>query len=438
MILGIACRGALSAPTISNQGLPEFAPPQSTTSNQHPSPMPIAYLVNQHPKCSQSFIRREILALEALGLDIQRFSIRSGEALIVDPADQQELEKTRVVLGVGPIGLAKALLKNLFTQPRTWLKTLKFTIQVGQRSDRGLPVHFVYFAEACVLKDWLRQAQINHVHVHFGTNSTMVAMLCRILGGPSYSFTVHGPEEFDRVSGLALKQKIHHAEFVVGISSFGKSQLYRWCEHDRWDKIQIIHCGVDASYLDRPITPIPDAPNLVCVGRLCEQKGQLLLVEAVRRLVQQGIDCRLTLVGDGELRGEIEQLIQTHNLQQQIILTGNATGDEVQKHILNARAFVLPSFGEGLPVAIMEAFALGRPVVSTYIAGIPELVQPGKNGWLVPAGSIEDLVTALQQVLTASPEQLEQMGQAGAEAVAQQHNVNIEAQKLAQLFPIVN
>lgn len=396
--------------------------------------MPIAYLINQHPKCSQSFIRREILALEALGFDIQRFSIRSGESLIVDPADQQELEKTRVVLGVGAIGLAKALLKVIITQPLTFLKTLKFTLQVGQRSDRGLPIHFIYLAEACVLKDWLHKAHIQHVHVHFGTNSTMVAMLCRVLGGPSYSFTVHGPEEFDRVSGLALKQKIHHAAFVVGVSSFGKSQLYRWCDHDRWDKVQIVHCGVDASYLNRPISPIPDTPNLVCVGRLCEQKGQILLVEAVRRLVSQGIDCRLTLVGDGELRGPIEQLIQKHNLEHNIILTGNATGDEVQKCILNARAFVLPSFAEGLPVAIMEAFALGRPVVSTYIAGIPELVKPGINGWLVPAGSIEDLVVALRQVLGASVEQLEQMGQAGAEAVAREHDVNIEAQKLAQLF----
>ncbi|MGB8702853.1 MAG: glycosyltransferase, partial [Thermosynechococcaceae cyanobacterium] len=251
--------------------------------------MPIAYLVNQHPKCSHSFIRREILALEALGLKIQRFSIRSSESLIVDPADQSELEKTRVVLGVGAMGLAKAWLKMAITQPKPFLKALKFTFQVGQRSDRGLPVHLIYLAEACVLKDWFQQAHIQHVHVHFGTNSTMVAMLCRVLGGPSYSFTVHGPEEFDRVSGLALRQKIQQAEFVVGVSSFGQSQLYRWCEHDRWDKIHIVHCGVDASYLNRPISPIPAAPNLVCVGRLCEQKGQLLLVEAVRRLVSQGL-----------------------------------------------------------------------------------------------------------------------------------------------------
>lgn len=396
--------------------------------------MSLAYLVNQHPKCSQSFIRREILAIEAQGLAIQRFSVRSGEDLIVDPADQAELEKTRVILGVGALGLANAVGKTFLRTPLTFLKALKFTYRVGAKADRGLLVHFIYLAEACVLKGWLKRDGIRHVHVHFGTNSTMVAMLCRVLGGPTYSFTVHGPEEFDRVTGIGLKEKIKHAAFVVGISSFGRSQLYRWSDYHEWPKLHIVHCGVDDAYLSQPIGTIPAAPNLVCVGRLCEQKGQLLLVEAVRRLVQAGTPCHLTLVGDGELRGPIEELIQRHQLQQHIKITGYATGDEVQKYILNSRAFVLPSFGEGLPVAIMEALALGRPVVTTYIAGIPELVKPGENGWLVPAGSAAALVNALRQVLGASVEQLERMGQSGAEAVVQQHNIHTEARKLKQLF----
>jgi glycosyltransferase involved in cell wall biosynthesis len=374
------------------------------------------------------------LALEAQGLPVHRFSVRSGESLIVDPADQAELEKTRVILSVGAIGLAKALLTNALRQPHRFLKALKFTYKVGRRSDRGLPVHFIYLAEACVLKGWLKRDRIRHLHVHFGTNSTTVAMLCRMLGGPTYSFTVHGPEEFDRVTGIGLAEKIKHAAFVVGISAFGRSQLYRWCDHEAWPKIHVVHCGVDDAYLTQPIDPIPAAPNLVCVGRLCEQKGQLLLVEAVRRLVAAGRTCHLTLVGDGEMRGAIEHLIQTYQLAPYITLTGNATSDAVQKYILNARALVLPSFGEGLPVAIMEALALGRPVVTTYIAGIPELVKPEANGWLVPAGAIDDLVQALHQVLDAPVEQLETMGQRGIEAVSREHNIHTEAQKLSHLF----
>jgi colanic acid/amylovoran biosynthesis glycosyltransferase len=404
--------------------------------------MSLAYLINQHPKCSHSFIRREILEIEAQGLPIKRFSIRSGEALIVDPADQAELAQTRVLLDVGPIGLACALLQTALQQPRAIGKALTFIGQVGPIADRGLPVHFAYLAEACLLKRWLKQEGVTHLHVHFGTNSTMVALLCRLLGGPTYSFTVHGPEEFDRVTGIALAAKIQHAAFVVGISAFGRSQLYRWCEHPDWPKIHIVHCGVDDAYLtsplvfDRPlaIVPIPAAPNLVCVGRLCEQKGQLILVEAIRRLVRQGVACHLTLVGDGPMRGAIEAQIRQHQLEDHIRLTGNATGDEVQQHLLKARAFVLPSFGEGLPVAIMEALALGRPVVTTYIAGIPELVKPGVNGWLVPAGSVEDLVEALGQVLGASVAQLEAMGQHGAAAVARAHNIHGSAAKLVKLF----
>lgn len=396
--------------------------------------MPLAYLINQHPKCSHSFIRREILAIEAQGIPIKRFSIRSGEGLIVDPDDQAELAKTLVLLDVGPIGLVRALLQTALRHPRAFIHALKLVWQLGATADRGLPVHFVYLAEACLLKIWLKQAGITHLHVHFGTNSTMVALLCRALGGPTYSFTVHGPEEFDRVTGLALVAKIKHAAFVVGISAFGRSQLYRWCDHSDWGKIHIVHCGVDDRYLTQSMVSIPAAPHLVCVGRLCEQKGQMLLVEAVRRLVSQGVACRLTLVGDGPMRSAIESQIRQHQLEDHIHLTGNATGDEVQAHLLAARAFVLPSFGEGLPVAIMEALALGRPVVTTYIAGIPELVQPGVNGWLVPAGCVEALVEALRSVLGADVEQLAQLGRNGMAAVAQEHNIHTEAAKLVQLF----
>jgi colanic acid/amylovoran biosynthesis glycosyltransferase len=395
--------------------------------------MSLAYLVNQHPKCSQSFIRREIVALESLGFSIQRFSVRSGADLIVDPADRLELAKTRVILGVGLLGLAGGLLRAML-RPTSFVRALALAVRLGRRSDRGLTIHLIYLAEAAVLQGWLKRDRIDHLHVHFGTNSTMVAMLCHALGGPTYSFTVHGPEEFDRVTGLALPEKIRRAAFVVGISAFGCGQLYRWCDRHDWHKIREVHCGVDAQYLNRPIVPIADLPHFVCVARLCEQKGQLLLIDAIARLTQAGMPCRLTLVGDGPLRSAIEALIGQYQLEAQIRITGYVTNDEVQSHILKARAFVLPSFAEGLPVAIMEALALGRPVVSTYVAGIPELVQPGDNGWLVPVGDLDRLTEVLAEVLAAPIDQLEAMGQRGARLVAQRHNISIEASKLSQLL----
>jgi colanic acid/amylovoran biosynthesis glycosyltransferase len=400
--------------------------------------MAIAYLVNQHPRFSQSFIRREILALEAAGIPIQRFSIRSGDTDVVDPADQREAAITRVVLkgGIGGmVRLGLAVLRTAVSHPIGLWQGLMLAVESGKRSDRGLPVHLIYWAEACVLLHWFRAAQIHHVHVHFGTNSTLVAMLCRAMGGPSYSFTVHGPEEFDRMVGIALSEKIRRSAFVVGISSFGRSQLYRWCEAAQWPKIHIVHCGVDQQYLKPANYPINAAPNLVCVGRLCEQKGQLLLVEAARELARSGLPFQLTLVGDGPLRAPLEQRIAEYGLTQQVIITGVATGAQVQQHLLNSRAFVLPSFGEGLPVAIMEALALQRPVISTYIAGIPELVRPGENGWLVPAGAVPELAAAMRAALTAPVAELEAMGRSGALAVAQHHDITQEAQKLARLFP---
>jgi colanic acid/amylovoran biosynthesis glycosyltransferase len=396
--------------------------------------MAIAYLVNQHPKFSQSFIRREILALESLGIPIKRFSIRSGESLIVDDADREEFYKTSIILEVGTIGLAKAVFSSIVRRPKKFGETLKLSIQTGLKSDRGLLLNLIYLAEAAVLYQWLKRDKIEHLHVHFGTNSTTVAMLCHALGGPDYSFTVHGPEEFDRLVGLSLTEKIHRAAFVVAISSFGRSQLYRWCAHHHWSKIKVVHCGVDRAFLERPITPIPNAANLVCVGRLCEQKGQLLLIQAAKQLAEEGFNFRLTLGGDGEMRSALETLIMQWQLGQYIVITGVATTEEVQRHLQESRALVLPSFGEGLPVAIMEALALGRPVVSTYIAGIPELIYPGKNGWLVPAGDIDALTQALKEVISTSVETLEQMGKLGAEAVAQNHDVLKEAQHLSQLF----
>lgn len=396
--------------------------------------MKIAYLVNQYPKTSHSFIRREILALEALGVPISRFSIRSIHSEIVDEADQQEAKKTRYILDVGVLGLVGSLLQTFVKQPLRLLKTAGFTLKIGWGSDRGVLLNLAYLAEACVLRSWLAAAGVTHIHTHFGTNSATVALLCRLLGGPAYSMTIHGPEEFDKPAAIALSQKIDHAAFVVAVCSFGKSQLFRWCDYKQWAKIHVVHCGVDQMFLHYPDMPLPSEPRLVCVGRLSEQKGHLMLIEAVSQLAAEGLAFKLVLVGDGPLRSKIEAMIQHLKLENHIEITGWATNAQVQQQVLAAQAMVAPSFAEGLPVVIMEALALSRPVISTYIAGIPELVQPEKCGWLVPAGSVEDLAATLRTVLQTPVATLEEMGRAGATLVRQNHDAAVEAAKLASLF----
>lgn len=395
---------------------------------------PIAYLVNQYPHVSHSFIRRELAGLEAAGLSVERFSVRRSGAALVDKGDQAEQQRTTVLLAGGVVGLMAALLWVACTRPLSWLKALVQALVLGRRSRGGLLRHIVYLAEACVLLRRLRCSGAKHLHAHFGTNAAAVALLTHKLGGPPYSFTIHGPEEFDRPESLSLKEKITQAAFVVAVSNYGRSQIFRWCEHQHWDKVHVVHCGVDAAFLQEGGQQVPQTNRLVCVGRLCEQKGQLLLLEALQQLAEAGVSFEMVLAGDGPMRAVVEQDIVRRGLVGKVQVTGWISNETVRKHILDARAMVLPSFAEGLPVVIMESLALGRPVISTYVAGIPELVENGVNGWLVPAGSVDDLVKALREVLAVPVEQLTAMGRAGMASVAARHDAAKEATRLAPLF----
>ncbi|MDR6711362.1 glycosyltransferase involved in cell wall biosynthesis [Pseudomonas hunanensis] len=396
--------------------------------------MRIAYFINQYPKVSHSFIRREILALERQGVQVQRIALRGWDGELQDSEDIAERDKTRYVLQDGVKGLLVPMLQVLRAQPRRFFSALWLTLRMGLRADRTLPYHLVYLAEACRVVQWLQAFAADHVHAHFGTNSTEVVMLANVLGGPSFSFTVHGPEEFDKPQFLHMGEKVRRAAFVAAVSSYGRSQLYRWVAHAHWAKVKVVHCGLERSFHDVAAVAPPAAPRLVCVGRLCEQKGQLLLLEAARKLAAQSVAFELVLAGDGEMRGQIEALIGEYGLQAQVRITGWISSAQVREEILAARALVLPSFAEGLPVVIMEAMALRRPVLTTYVAGIPELVRPGENGWLFPAGAVDELAVAMADCLAQPVEVLQQLGDAAYQRVLERHDIDTEAAKLAAYF----
>lgn len=399
--------------------------------------MLVAYFTNQYPKVSHSFIRREILALERQGVDVARFALRGWSEELVDPDDLAEREKTHYLLRGGLGALLPATIRQLLSAPGLFLQGVRMALRLSRLSDRPALYHLVYLAEACELVARCRQQGVKHLHVHFGTNPTEVALLARLMGGLPYSFTVHGPDEFDRPLGLHLREKIEAASHVVAISSYGRSQLYRWVGHSHWHKIQVVHCGLETAFFDPPPTePIPTTPRLVCVGRLCEQKGQLLLLDAFRRLRDRGDDFQLVLAGDGEMRPELEAFIALHKLQDQVSITGWISSERVKQELLAARTMVLASFAEGLPVVIMEAMALGRPVLSTSIAGIPELVRHGVDGWLVPAGDVDALVETLGSALATPTAQLDQMGLAARDRVIERHSIDTEAAKLKRLFSV--
>ncbi len=399
--------------------------------------MRIAYLINQYPKVSHTFVRREISALERRGVDVTRIALRGWDAALVDKQDQSERERTRYVLRDGAPALIWASLRMLVTRPAGFIRAIALACRMSRGSERPLPVHLVYFAEACRVAVWLQTAGIEHLHAHFGTNSAEVAMLAHALGGPPWSFTVHGPEEFDKAPLIGLAEKIRRCAFVVAISSYGRSQLCRLVTHEYWPKVQVVPCGLDPEFFQAPATPVPATRRFVCVGRLSEQKGQLLLVEAARRLAAGGTEFQLVLVGDGEMRADVEALVARHNLQNRVSITGWVSNDQVRNEILSSRAMVLPSFAEGLPVVIMETMALSRPVISTYVAGIPELVHDGEHGWLVPAGDVDALTVAMKACLESSASELMRLGTAAQKRVQERHDADKAAAQLGALFQAV-
>ena len=395
----------------------------------------VAYLVNQYPAVSHTFIRREVFALERLGVTVDRISLTGWDLPLVDPDDLSEREKTRYVQQGGVISLLGEALKMAVRRPRPFFRALKAALSMSRNAVRPLPYHLIYLAQACRVQRWLAETGATHLHAHFGTNPAEVACLTRILGGPEYSFTNHGSNELDGAPRLHFPKKIGGAKFAVAVSHYCRSQLLRVIPYTDWAKLKVIHCGLDAGYFAEEPLPLPEEPRFLCVGRLSPVKGHLLLIDAFAEVVKAHPAARLTLAGDGdEMRPAIEARIADLGIGEAVEITGWVDADRVKAELKRATALVQPSLIEGLPVVIMEAMARKRPVVSTYIAGIPELVQPGKTGWIIPAGDVPSLAETLKEVIATDRETLTKMGEVGQARARDRHLIDTEAAKLKALF----
>lgn len=390
----------------------------------------VAYLVNVYPKVSHSFIRTEIGALERLGLTVSRFTIRRTPESFSDNEDRVEAERTTPLLDGNWAALAGAVLRSAVKRPGRTFRALRQSLRSTGMSVRAL----AYFAEAAALAEGMEKDKVRHVHVHFGTNPVAVARLAAQLSTISYSFTAHGPDEFDAPSAIDLLGKIAEAGFVAGVSSFGRSQLMRWSSPSHWDRIKVVRCAVAPHFLqENAVTTAGLASkHLTCVARLSAQKGLPLLLLAAARIADTH-DFVIDVIGDGEGRAVLEEQIDRLGLAGRVRLLGWRSSDDVREALSSSRAMVLASFAEGLPVVLMEALALGRPVIATSIAGIPELVDH-RNGWLIPAGSVEALAEAMKAVLDAPPEQLAAMGEVGRERVLAMHDPDCNGRHLAELL----
>lgn len=394
--------------------------------------MKLAYLLNSYPMTSTTFIRREIEAIEAAGVPVTRFSVRHWGTALVDPDDIAEQGRTEYLLTGNVARLVTGALSEPLARPRRLLGTIPAWRTVHRAAGGGLVRHVNYLLQAIHLRRRTAALGITHVHAHFSTNAATVAMLAHRLGGPTYSFTVHGPDELVDPAANALAAKVGEARFVAAITDYCAGRIAGEAP-DAADRIRIIPCGIDLA----DFGPTPEEPaaaqRLVCVGRLCPNKAQTLIPAAVARIRDRFPDMVVDLIGDGEDRPKIEAEVRRLGLERNIRLLGWAAAPAVREHIRASAALLLPSYAEGLPIVLMEALALERPVLTTTIAGIPELVD-ARCGWLFPAGSVEAMAAAMADALSATPEHRAAMGREGRRRVAERHDVNRSAALLIAAF----
>jgi glycosyltransferase involved in cell wall biosynthesis len=403
----------------------------------------IAYLSGRYPAVSHTFIMREVEALRRLGLRVETLAIHRAriEDLLSD-ADREAFDTTFAVLPTRPGRLVGAHLEAFRARPGRYLKTLVLALRLSPPGLRGRLWQLFYFAEAMVIWRHCRDVGVRHVHAQFADTATESALLVshfesgdgRDRQGWSWSLAVHGPVEFYDVTVNRLGEKLRRARFALAISDFGRSQLMALVEEEHWHKIQVVRCGVDpAAFGHRGRVDSGPGVRIVCVGRLVHHKGQAVLLEAVAELARRGRPVTLTVVGDGPKRSSLEQLAQRLGIADSVTFTGSVAQDRIRDLYATGDIFCLPSFAEGLPVVLMEAMAVGLPVVTSRIMGIPELVEDGVSGLLVPPGRPDELAGALEQLIR-DPDRRHRMGAAGRDRVVAEFDVSRSAAKLGEIF----
>jgi glycosyltransferase involved in cell wall biosynthesis len=406
--------------------------------------MRIAYITSRYPTVSHTFVLREVQALRRSGVDVRTVSVkRVAPSELLSQVAQDEDASTWAIRPVSGLRLVWDHLIAAASAPRAYAGTLRLAVSSRKGLGRDRAWAFAYFAQAIRLWCWARRNDVEHLHGHFANVGSDVSMFAAEFGrrsgkGPaSWSFTMHGPAEFFEVRAHRLADKTRAAAFVACISDFCRSQLMGLVEEDHWDKLIVVHCGVDLDeYLppQRSSWPKAAALEILCIGRLASVKGHVLLVDALAELHAAGYaQARLTLVGDGPRRSAILQHVRRRGLEAHVTYLGALGQDEVRELFTTADVFCLPSFAEGVPVVLMEAMASEVPVIASKIMGIPELVTDGEDGLLLAPGRT-DLITQALVRLIEDPELAARIGAAGRQTIAEGFTSQEAAARLVAAF----
>jgi len=405
----------------------------------------LAYLVSQYPGVSHIFIEREVLALRALGLDVETFSVRRcPPGQLRTDTMRAEAARTTSILGGSPIRLSMLLLKVGVRHLLPVLKTARATAKLGEPVLRSRLWQLFYLAEAMALVQHCRVRGIRHIHVHFANNGADIARLAVLLGnhidgrdaGWRWSFTMHGSNEFEAVDRFDLGAKVRSASGVVCVSDFTRSQLMRLVDFEHWGKLTKVHMTVDEDVYQPPRDRRRDRDGpfrILMVGRLVPEKAPLILIQAVDQLVRSGVRVDLRFVGSGMLEERLRMEVRDRGLDQYVTWLGSLGQHQIPAWYQWADVFCLPSFQEGLPVVLMEAMATELPVVTTRIAAIGELVEDGISGEVVSAGRSDLIAEALAR-LAGDPQRRLEQGRRGREMVLREFTTDRAATEMCHFF----
>ncbi len=390
-----------------------------------------AYLLSQYPAVSHTFFMTEILALRKLGFTILTASING----VSPPEDgfpeteTQEWRNTFYIKSMPRTRLLKLLIKVGFGHPIIAFRGLRAALAL-----RPFSLYLIfYWLESLLLGQWMRDSDCTHLHVHFAGPVATVGLLTSIGWKVPFSLSVHGPDDFYNVEKYHLQRKIEHASFVCCISFFCRSQLLRLIPGTEWDKFYVCRLGVDTESFAPTPAIARDIPRIASIGRLHPSKGQAILLKAIALLRARGVAVKLDLVGGGSERPFLERLIRENDLSDSVTMHGALSHERTRAILQGADLFVLSSFAEGVPVALMEAMASGKPSICTTIAGVPELITKATEGRLVPPADEQSLALAIMDLVgDASLRSL--LSQGGRAKVIADYNIDTNVKRLAQVF----
>jgi colanic acid/amylovoran biosynthesis glycosyltransferase len=402
----------------------------------------IAYLTGRYPAISHTFILREVHALRRLGVEVSTHSIwRTRDEDLLGDDDRAEAAATQNLLPPDWVVVVRAHVHALRTRPRALLTTLNRALAISRPGLSGRARGVLWFLEAVTLWHRLEREGLTHLHAHLNGTAPTVALLVVGLGNAdsatgrwTWSLTVHGPNEFYDVYGESLAEKVRDADLVIAISDFARSQLMGLVEEEYWNKIHVVHCGVDPEVFSPVAVERENGPlRILNVSRLTSAKGNAVLLEAVANLRDREVPVHAVVAGDGVRREALERLATELGIADRVSFLGAVGQDRVLDELARADVFCLPSFAEGVPVVLMEAMAMEKPVVASAVMGVPELVENGRSGLLVPPGRAEGVADALA-LLAADPDRRAALGREGRRRVIAEFHVDRSAELLRDHF----